>query len=64
QVTKTSTKPVKTGVTAKSFTLNKSTGNKNLTSKKTYYVTMRGYKVVDGVKIYGPISAAVKVKVK
>lgn len=37
---------------------------KKLKSRKTYYFRVRAYKTVKGKKIYGPFSAAAKVKIK
>ena len=37
---------------------------KKLSKKKTYFVKVRGYKVVKGKKVYGGYSTVVSVKVK
>lgn len=37
---------------------------KNLKSKKNYYIKVRAYKTVDGERVYGSYSEAVKVKVR
>ena len=50
-------------VTVKSYKTTSKT-NKNLKSKKTYYVKIRSYKTVKGKKIYGAYSKVKKVKIK
>lgn len=37
---------------------------KNLSSRKTYYVKLRGYKTVDGQKLYGAYSEVIKTRTK